>query len=325
MTTGSSGPPSNTPTVTLVTQTRVSPGHDEEFARWQEQVNAAVAQFPGYLDHSVMPPDPPSQVDWVVVQRFQNADAAREWLQSDERLRLLNAIQRHLVGPDDIHLFTDGAESKPAAPVTVVISMRVRPEQEAAFLLWQRKIAAVEAEFEGFSGYRLEPPIPGVQDDWVTVLRFDSDAQLDAWLTSQRRQELLKEAEPFSEEMHTRKVRWGFDPWFASKDQLGAATPPAWKYNMILLLMLYPTVFLFGYWVQTPLLVARGMPFALSLFVSNTVSTVLLGYFFVPPVARLFNWWLSPAAAAPRWVSLAGVGVIVLLYAVCMLVFVSLP
>jgi uncharacterized protein len=325
MATGSAGPPSTTPTVTLVTQTRVSAGHDAEFGRWQEQVNAAISQFPGYLEQTVMPPDPPAQVDWVVVQRFTSAEAARAWLQSDERLRLLDLIQPVLVGPDDVHLFTEATETRPVAPVTAVISMRVRPEQEADFLHWQRKIAAVEAEFEGFSGYKLEPPIPGVQDDWVTVLRFDSDRQLDAWLTSERRQELLKEAEPFSEAMHTRKVRWGFDPWFASTAQPGAAPPPAWKYNMILLLMLYPTVFLFGYWVQTPLLVARGMPFALSLFVSNTVSTILLGYLFVPPVARLFNWWLSPAATAPRWVDWAGVGIIVLLYALCMLVFVNLP
>ena len=51
--------------------------------------------------------------------------------------------------------------------------------------------------------------------------------QLDAWLTSERRRELLQEAEPFSEAMHTRKVRWGFDPWFASKDHPDAAPPPA--------------------------------------------------------------------------------------------------
>ena len=55
--------------VTLVTQTRVSPSHDEEFARWREQVNHALVHFPGYLDHTVLPPHPPAQVDWVVVQR----------------------------------------------------------------------------------------------------------------------------------------------------------------------------------------------------------------------------------------------------------------
>ena len=65
------------PAVTLVTQTRVSPSDDEEFARWQEQVNRALAHFPGYLDHTVLPPHPPAQLDWVVVQRFASHETAR--------------------------------------------------------------------------------------------------------------------------------------------------------------------------------------------------------------------------------------------------------
>ena len=79
---------------------------------------------------------------------------------------------------------------------------------------WQQRIAAVEATFEGYSGYKLEPPIPGVQDDWVSVVRFDSDAHLDAWLNSEQRQKLLEEGADFNEETHLRKVRSGFEQWF---------------------------------------------------------------------------------------------------------------
>jgi quinol monooxygenase YgiN len=108
--------------VTLITQTRVSPSHDEEFARWQEQVNHALAHFPGYLHHTVLPPHPPAQVDWVVVQRFTSHEAARAWLQSEQRLRLLHTIQPLLVGQDDLHLFADDSEpncprlSRPSSP-----------------------------------------------------------------------------------------------------------------------------------------------------------------------------------------------------------------
>ena len=311
--------------VSLVTQTRVAPEHDEQFARWQEQVNAALAQFPGFLDHNVIPPSPPAQVDWVIVQRFNNAGSARAWLQSQERLKLLDAIQPVLVGQDDIHLLTDSAADRPPAPVTAVISMRVQPGQEGAFLRWQRRIAAVEAEFPGFSGYKLEPPVPGVQDDWVTILRIDSDAHLDGWLNSEQRQRFIAEAADFSVASHMRKVRSGFDAWFTTGDRAGTAPPPAWKINMIVLLMLYPTVFLFGYWVQNPLLVARGVPFWLALFISNAVSTVLLGYWLVPQASRPFEWWLRPGASAPRWVNWAGVGLVVLLYGVCLAVFANFP
>jgi antibiotic biosynthesis monooxygenase (ABM) superfamily enzyme len=309
--------------VSLVIQTRVAPGHDAEFTHWQQQLNDAVARFPGFVEQSMIPPQPPSQVDWVIVQRFTNAAAARAWLQSDERLKLLQAIQPVLLGQDDVHLFTDGGP-KLAAPVTAIISMRVQPGKEAAFIDWQHRIAASEATFPGFSGYRLEPPVPGVQEDWTTMIRFDSDAHLDAWLNSPERERLLAEAPQFSAEFHTRKVHTGFDSWFATGSG-ASAPPPGWKQNMIVLLILYPTVFLFGFFVQDPLLRRAGVPFWLSLFFANAVSTVLLGYWFVPWASRALNWWLRPAPADAASATWRGVALIAALYALCLLAFSLFP
>lgn len=324
MAASSASSPSST-AATLVTQTRVAPGHDAEFTRWQDEVNERLEKVPGYLGRSVVPPNPPSQVDWVIVQHFTSMDAARAWLQSEERLALVQRIQPLLVGQDDIHLFADDAGPRLAAPVTVMISMNVRPGQEVAFQEWQRRIAAVEATFAGFSGYRLEPPVPGVSDDWVTMVRFDSDEHLDAWLQSSERQRLLEETPNFSTEFHTRKIRTGFDSWFAAGLAPGAPLPPVWKMNMIVLLVLYPTVFLFGWLVGTPFLLNRGMPFWLTLFFSNMASTILLGYWFTPQAARWLAWWLSPKATAPPSVNWAGVGIVVALYLVFLMVFSQFP
>src|SRR5438067_1978800 len=79
-------------------------------------------------------------------------------------------------------------------------------------------------------------------------------ANLQAWLDSPERQRLREEAKPFTEEFHARIARSGFDQWF----RLPSGTAPAvWKQNMIVLLLLYPIVFLFSYFVQTPILLAR--------------------------------------------------------------------
>ena len=56
--------------VTLVTQTRVRDGIAEEFGRWQTAISAAAAEFPGFITQSVLPPNPPLQMDWVIQQRF---------------------------------------------------------------------------------------------------------------------------------------------------------------------------------------------------------------------------------------------------------------
>ncbi len=135
--------------------------------------------------------------------------------------------------------------------MSAVISTRVKPGQQDAFLRWYRRISAVQARFEGFQGYKFEAPIPGVQDDWVTILRFDSDAHLEAWLNSEQRKQVF--------------------------------------------------------------------------------STILLGWVVVPPLSKLFGWWLNPLESAVpaqitrQWVTWAGTALILCLYAVLLLVFSHLP
>jgi quinol monooxygenase YgiN len=111
-------------------------------------------------------------------------------------------------------------------PVSAVISTRIKPGQEEAYLQWGRKIAEAQAKSPGFQGYRREPPVPGVQEDWLTILRSDSEANLQTWLDSPERKKLLEESEAFTDECHTRIVRTGFDQWF---EVPGAAPPSAWK------------------------------------------------------------------------------------------------
>src|SRR4029079_3796343 len=134
-----------------------------------------------------------------------------------------------------------------------------------------------QSRARGLVGYRFEPAIPGVQEDYVAFLRFDSEANLNAWVEQPERQNLLEGAEPFTEEFHARIVRTGFDHWFGTGRPAEDGGPAPWKMNMIVLLLLYPIVFLFGFYVQTPWISqALGMPFSIALFCGNVVSTVSL-------------------------------------------------
>jgi uncharacterized protein len=309
--------------VTIITQTRVRPEAAEAFARWQDETSQMIAAFPGFVKQTVMPPSPPQQVDWVILQRFASEPMAMAWLKSEVRQERVQGATPMLVGVDDIHLVRDGGPGPRPAPVSAVISTRLKPGQEVAYRQWEQRIAAAQARAPGFQGYRLEPPIPGVQDDWVVILRFDTDANLQAWLESPERRKLLQEADTFTQEFRARIVRTGFDQWFPV--EAGAESPPAWKLNMVVLLFLYPIVFLFGVWVQTPLLMQRaGMPFWLALFIGNVVGILLLNYL-VPWGSARFAWWLQPADRLSANSNLAGVAILVALYALSLLAFSQFP
>jgi len=305
--------------VTVVTQTRVRDGMAEAFARWQQTISAEAAASPGFVEQSIMPPHPPAQVDWVILQRFATSDAAVEWLRSDRRLTLLAEAAPLLAGPDDVHFVRDADSGVMPAPVSVVISTRIKPDREVEYRRWEQRVAAVQARSAGFQGYRIEPPIPGVQDDWLAIIRFDAEEHLQVWLDSPERRKLLKEGEPFIDEVRMRVVHSGFGQWFASVDRAGQA-PAAWKQNMIVLLLLYPVVFLFGAWVQAPLLMGWArLPFWLALFIGNVVSVLSLNWL-VPWTCQGFGWWLSPTRAVRR-TEIIGAGFVVGLYAVWLCIF----
>ena len=286
-------------TVTIVTQTRVRPQSADAFARWQEETSGIVSAFPGFIKQTVMPPSPPAQVDWVILQRFASTETAVAWLNSEQRLKRVADAAAMLVGSDDVHIVNDGGAGVLPSPVSAVISTRIKPGQEAAYRAWEQRIAAAQSKAKGFQGYRFEPPVPGVQEDWLAIVRFDTEANLHAWLDSPERQQLLQEASAFTVEFHARIARTGFDQWFPIA--AGGATPPAaWKQNMLVLLLLYPVVFLFGVLVQTPLLMNRaGLSFPIALFIGNVASVLLLNYL-VPWTSIRFAWWLQPAGLHPR-------------------------
>jgi len=229
--------------VALVIQRRIADDGFAAFARWNGEVGEVLKAWPGFLGQEVVPPQPPAHVDWVTVLRFASPAAARAWLQSEVRAKLIAEVQRYFVGSEDVHILPDTGVERDSA-VSAVISFKVPVGLEDAFLAWQQRIQAAEAEFKGFLRHKIERPIPGLHDEWIVILSFDGDANLSAWLDSPLRQTLLKEGARFNAGMNVKRASYGFNFWFpAGKTQAPEQSAGLiWKSNLIVLLVLYPVV-----------------------------------------------------------------------------------
>jgi uncharacterized protein len=306
--------------VTIVIQTWVRPESNDAFAAWQAETGMIVAAQPGFVGRTVMPPSPPAQVDWVILQRFAHAQAAVAWLNSEQRQQQLQLAAPMLVGRDDVHIVTDNGAGVLPSPVSAVMSTHIKPGQEAAHRAWEPRLAAVQSKAPGFQGYRFEPPIPGVQDHWLSIVRFDTEANLQAWLASPERQKLVAETSPFTAAFHVRIARTGFDQWFPAATDRAPRTA-VWQQNMLVLLLLYPVVFLFSTFVQAPFLIGRAhLPFAFALFIGNVVTILLLNYL-VPWTSIRFAWWLEPEAPNLTVRHAAGAALVTALYGLMLLAF----
>jgi hypothetical protein len=302
---------------TAVTAVQVRQGEEGAFAGWLTELNKTISTFPGYVSAVVIPPVPPSQSDWVMVQRFQNIEQLRAWLDSDERRSLLDKSGSLLTDEGTTNVVQGSStEPSPHDMVTEIITVSVKPGMEEAYHAWVDGIRQLEAKFPGYRGLQLQPPIPGLQDGWVSLLRFDTSEHLNAWLESDARRAALREVEPFIDKRE-QQIATSFSGWFTFGDAPDQV-PPNWKQSMIVLLMLYPIVMLELLYL-TPLLKLLGM--AEATFIGNLLSVAALGYLLVPPANRAFDWWLRPTPHGPRWATAAGVTLIVGLYAMSVIVF----
>jgi len=285
------------PATVVITQP-VRHGHDQEIRRWQEAVNLAVGAFPGYLGNDVAPG---GDGEWTVIYRFDSKPHLMDWLASPQRAEVLGHGAHLFDGPATQHVLI---RENDAEMVTIVVSHPVAQDDQDEFLAWQDRVTDAERQFPGFRGAELYRPVPGVQDEWTALYRYDCDEHASAWLESDERKRLLREGERFKDfELH--RISSPFGSWFAPPGPKGGeggedwaqAAPPNWKQGLSVLVALYPTVVLLTLGISE--IWPKG-PLWATLLVGNICSVSLLTWLFMPAVTRALRFWLVPGHRVSR-------------------------
>jgi uncharacterized protein len=279
---------------TVIIGQRVRPGCEKAFVAWQHELNNTASRYPGFIGAEVNAPTA-VQPDWVVVYRFDTMANVQAWINSATRQDRLAAGQQYLDGPATQQVVGGGAKPTDML-VTVVVTHRVRPEDVDDFLAWQERLRLVESKFQGYRGSELFRPIEGVQDAWTVLYRYDTAADLDRWLTSKEREQLLAEGKKFSDyEMRT--VDNSFGSWFAFDEKGNVAAPPSdTKTSIAVWVGLYPTVVLL-----TLALSPLKMPLWLGMLVGNLLSSFAISFVVMPYyVNPLLKHWLRPPPGRPE-------------------------
>ncbi len=188
----------------------------EEFAHWQGETSDVVASLPGFVEQRLMPPNPPLQVDWVILQRFASRGAAVSLaaLRRAPAFGGRSAANAGGTATTSISL-RDSEAGVPPSPVSAVISTRVKPGRKTPIAPGAASIAAAQSKAPGLQGYRFEPPVPGVQEDWRRHLAFRFGGEPAGLARLARAQKAARRSrKPFTDEFHARIVRTGFEQWF---------------------------------------------------------------------------------------------------------------
>ena len=278
---------------TVIIGQKVRTGSEQPYEEWQKELNLEASKYPGFLGAEINPPTA-VQPEWVVVYRFNSIPHVMAWLNSATRQERLATGEKFFEGPGTQQVLGGGArQSDPL--VTVAVSHRVSPEDTADFLDWQERLRLAESNFPGFRGTELFRPVAGVQEEWTALYRYDSAADLDRWLVSDERKQLLAEGEKFAD-FKSRTIDNSFGNWFAFDEHGDEAPPPSdLKTSIAVWVGLYPTVVLLSL-ALSPL----HMPLWLGLLIGNLCSSTLMTFVTMPYyVNPLLKHWLRPPPGVP--------------------------
>jgi len=327
-------------------------GDQPGFTDWARKLDTAARSFPGFVQSQRAVTDA-AIFDWAVAVSFRSEPELHDWLDSPARAILLAAG----VSGGFNRISTDLVLSDGALPPTGLGVFRhtVAPGKAADFVALQAKLVELSSGFSGFEGGTLlTPPRAGPSDtseidpatsgsaapdaaaanlptpestlqhstEWLSILRFRTDHQLQAWLTSAERQDALPQlrsqlTEDFSVITHSTP----FGSILRIQDGTTRVTPN-WKTAMLVLLVLYPTVMTLSRFLG-PVLDNLGAEPWLSMWLSQIVSVGLMTWFFMPTVTGWFRRWLDPVDGAGPRTSLIGAGIVVVVYLATLALFAS--
>ncbi|HEX7936961.1 MAG TPA: hypothetical protein VF573_28330 [Paraburkholderia sp.] len=302
------------PATAITTNISLRADVGQSFAAWQSKFTSAAAQVGGFLALDIAPAFAGSS-DWRIIQRFRSPDALDLWRSSSVRGQLIAELAP-MRNPD-------GAESDdetlhaldPLSCVTEVIMTAVEPGKETVFREWAETIQERQSMFPGYMGTLVQAPVSEEMQYWTTLVRFSNPTQLDAWLGSSDRKQLLERVQPDVASWKSYRMQSPFAGWFPDT---GDARPPAWKQTALVLLVLFPVVMLEIKFLS-PLL--AGLHVTVATFIGNAISVSLVSWPLMKVAIYFMGWWLTPVTARHWQREARGIGTMVALYVIELAIF----
>lgn len=287
---------------------------ESAFIDWQAKLNGKIIDQPGFISLEFLSPSS-KQKEWLIVQRFSSSELAEAWRGSLANKKLIEELKGFAVEGKIQQLTAD--ESHFREGVTEVIVAEIHPEKAKTYRDWSAKIHQVEGKFPGFRGVYVQSPAEKKGKNWITLLQFDTMENLDHWLESSERQELIHEAKDFITSMETHRIMSPYAGWFANIAKVGEV-PPVWKQTMLVLLTLFPIVMLEINYLSP---FTSNLHISLATFIGNAISVSLVSFPMMPLAIWLLGWWLSPKNKNPLKSTLLGTLLLLVLYLIEIFLF----
>ncbi len=177
--------------------------------------------------------------------------------------------------------------------VTLVSAVLLGPDTEEQHEALHNEGVQAARDVGGLVRAQLVPAVPGVQEDTIALLTFRTRADLDRWLASPERHEILDRMRRLVHGDRRTNVLSEFPAWFPPNEP----PPPRWKQASAVVAGLIPVSLALTY---ARMLFAPDAPWAVATVVIAVLNVCALTWLVMPQLNRLLHPWLSPSQDAAQ-------------------------
>lgn len=177
----------------------------------------------------------------------------------------------------------------------LIVEHQVKKENVGRYDKWTEEILGAVSRSPGYLGREVFPPNSGGKP-YTVVTRFESETDVQTWLSSPERRAFIEKARDILENGDKTQIRAGIDVWFTPDD--APAKPPAHKQFLITLAGIYPLTLIVPE-LLSPLF--EAVPILKNPFISKFIVAVIvvgtMTYLFMPRATNWLHDWLFDAPA----------------------------
>ncbi|HAS43374.1 MAG TPA: hypothetical protein DCS93_23035 [Microscillaceae bacterium] len=172
---------------------------------------------------------------------------------------------------------------------TVVVSHFVKQDKASAFEQALKQVIQKAKAYPGYEGIQIIQGKSKVEQEYVLLIRFDTEANYQTWAASAPRNEWFDELKEYV--IRESKIRYqeGIEFWFSMPETPAVTAPKKWKMAILTWMVIYPLVLTLSTLVG---LYLHFLPTFLRVLTVSLILVPLMTYLVMPQVTKTFAFWI---------------------------------
>ena len=173
--------------------------------------------------------------------------------------------------------------------ITVVVSHYVKRGKEQEFQRALKQVIEQAKTFKGYSGIQTIQVNNKVENEYILLIRFDTESNYRTWQSSNTRKAWSDELKEYI--VRESKVRFqeGLEFWFSLPQLSNSIPPKKWKMALLTWMVIYPMILALS--TLAGIYLNFMHPF-LRILIVSMILVSLMTYFVMPKVTTVFASWI---------------------------------